>query len=149
MNKINWINGQAGGTPLSAENLNQMQDNIEDAIDDVDEKFNYSTTEKVVGTWIDRKPLYEITLTGTKNAGADLIIDVSNLNIENFFFAGGGLKSNAGIGYELSRYEPNGVWTRPQINDLGEFHFTTVEGLGEDYVNGFVIAILRYTKTTD
>lgn len=55
MNKINWINGQAGGTPLSAENLNQMQDNIEDAIDDVDEKFNYSTTEKVVGTWIDRK----------------------------------------------------------------------------------------------
>lgn len=34
MNKINWINGQAGGTPLSAENLNQMQDNIEDAIDE-------------------------------------------------------------------------------------------------------------------
>ena len=38
MNKINWINGQAGGTPLSAENLNQMQDNIEDAIEEVDEK---------------------------------------------------------------------------------------------------------------
>lgn len=115
----------------------------------LNDKFNYLTTEKVVGTWIDGKPLYEITLTGTKNAGADLIIDVSNLNIENFFFAGGGLKSNAGIGYELSRYEPNGVWTRPQINDLGEFHFTTVEGLGEDYVSGLVIAILRYTKTTD
>ena len=31
MTKINWINGQAGGTPLSAENLNQMQDNIEEA----------------------------------------------------------------------------------------------------------------------
>ena len=29
MDKINWINGQAGGTPLSAENLNQMQDNVE------------------------------------------------------------------------------------------------------------------------
>ena len=36
MNKINWINGQAGGTPLSAENLNQMQDNIEDAINNLD-----------------------------------------------------------------------------------------------------------------
>lgn len=33
MEKINWINGQAGGTPLSAENLNLMQDNIENAID--------------------------------------------------------------------------------------------------------------------
>ena len=40
MNKINWINGQAGGTPLSAENLNQMQNNIEEAIDEVDEKIS-------------------------------------------------------------------------------------------------------------
>lgn len=39
MEKINWINGQAGGTPLSAENLNQMQDNIEEAINEVDEKM--------------------------------------------------------------------------------------------------------------
>lgn len=37
MVKINWINGQAGGTPLSAENLNQMEDNIESAIDTVAE----------------------------------------------------------------------------------------------------------------
>lgn len=59
MNKINWINGQAGGTPLSAENLNQMQDNAEEAIDEVDEKLNYSTEEKVVGTWIDGKPIYK------------------------------------------------------------------------------------------
>lgn len=149
-----------GTTPLNAENLNQIQTNAENAINIVQSNLNttdqniedlttYSTEEKVVGAWIDGKPLYEITLTGTKNAGADLIIDVSNLNIENFFFAGGGLKSNAGIGYELSRYEPNGAWTRPQINDLGEFHFTTVEGLGEEYVSGLVIAILRYTKTTD
>lgn len=35
MDKITWINGQAGGTPLSAENLNQMEDNIETAINDV------------------------------------------------------------------------------------------------------------------
>lgn len=53
MDKINWINGQAGGTPLSAENLNLMQDNIEDAIDEVEE-----TTEGTV--------LFE-DLTGTTN----------------------------------------------------------------------------------
>lgn len=35
MNKINWINGQAGGTPLSAENLNLMQTYTEDAINEV------------------------------------------------------------------------------------------------------------------
>ena len=40
MNKINWVNGQSGGTPLSAENLNLMQDNIEDAIDENTTKIN-------------------------------------------------------------------------------------------------------------
>jgi len=38
MEKINWINGQAGGTPLSAENLNQMQDNIENAFNNMLQK---------------------------------------------------------------------------------------------------------------
>ena len=53
MNKINWINGQAGGTPLSAENLNQMQDNIEEAINEVDEKMQgtvlYSNETGTIG----------------------------------------------------------------------------------------------------
>ena len=150
-----------GTTPLNAENLNQIQTNAENSINILQSNLNttnqnienlttYSTTEKVVGKWIDRKPLYEITLTGTKTAAGDLIIDVSSLNIENFFFVGGSLKSNAGIGYELSRSEPNGVWTRAQINDdLTSFHFTSVENLGIDYVTGVVTAILRYTKTTD
>lgn len=35
MEKINWVNGQAGGTPLSAENMNQMQDYIEEAINNI------------------------------------------------------------------------------------------------------------------
>lgn len=43
MDKINWINGQAGGTPLSAENLNLMQDNAEDAIDEVIDTINGTT----------------------------------------------------------------------------------------------------------
>lgn len=48
MNKINWINGQAGGTPLSAENLNQMQDNIEDAIDEVESVLNEKIKTKYI-----------------------------------------------------------------------------------------------------
>lgn len=53
MDKINWINGQAGGTPLSAENLNLMQDNIEDAIDDsqtlIEGTTLYSNSEGTAG----------------------------------------------------------------------------------------------------
>lgn len=43
MNKITWVNGQSGGTPLSAENLNLMQDNIEEAID---EKLSFTLLEE-------------------------------------------------------------------------------------------------------
>lgn len=55
-----------GTTPLNAENLNQIQTNAENAINTVQSNLNttdqnienlttYSTTEKVVGTWINRK----------------------------------------------------------------------------------------------
>lgn len=51
MDKINWINGQAGGTPLSAENLNLMQDNVEDAIDEIIDIMNGTTLyENLNGT---------------------------------------------------------------------------------------------------
>lgn len=72
MNKINWINGQAGGTPLSAENLNQMQDNMENAIGEVDEKYSrhiitaYATqtsTVAQVNKWLE---LNEFTKVGNK-----------------------------------------------------------------------------------
>lgn len=42
MDKINWINGQAGGTPISAENLNLMEDNIENAIESKVKVFSFS-----------------------------------------------------------------------------------------------------------
>ena len=53
MEKINFSNNQA--PYLSAENLNQLQTNIENAIQTSE---IYSTEEQVIGTWIDGKPLY-------------------------------------------------------------------------------------------
>lgn len=50
MDKINWINGQAGGTPLSAENLNLMEDNIEDAIEQVQDNLDEKGTAEVLAT---------------------------------------------------------------------------------------------------
>ena len=52
MKKINFINNQAPA--INASNLNQLQTNIENAIE---EKFIYSTGEKRIGTWMN-KPLY-------------------------------------------------------------------------------------------
>ena len=50
--------------------------------------LDYSTTEKIVGTWIDGKPLYQKTFTGlvvpntTDGTEASSDIDISDLNID-------------------------------------------------------------------
>ena len=43
----------------------------------------YSTNEQVIGTWIDGKPVYQRTWTGTKNNNSDeaVISDLSNVDV--------------------------------------------------------------------
>ena len=53
MEKINFVNGQEPA--LNGTNLNQLQTNIEEAIE---KKQAYSTNEQVIGTWINGKPIY-------------------------------------------------------------------------------------------
>lgn len=45
------------GTPSNLNTSNKS--NLVNAINEVNDKFNYSTTEKVIGTWKDGKPLYQ------------------------------------------------------------------------------------------
>ena len=53
-----------GTTPLTAYNLNLLQDRIEDAIDEIN---SYSTSEKQIGTWNNEKPLYRKTFDVTSS----------------------------------------------------------------------------------
>ena len=90
MQKINFKNLPSTDTPINATNLNLMQDNIESAIEDVEDtiptiensldsdstidapsvhavkeglKRTYSTTQEfVVGTYYDNKPVYRKTV---------------------------------------------------------------------------------------
>ena len=91
--KTNWVDGE---TPISAENLNKMEQGIEDAAktggilegsivaydgdtipegyEEVDNPNVYSTEEKVVGEWFG-KPLYRkiIDVGQLPNAGAKFV----------------------------------------------------------------------------
>ena len=155
MNKINWINGQAGGTPLSAENLNQMQDNIEEAINDVDKKLNYSTEEKVVGTWIDGEPIYRkvyyLTYSSQRiddniNIGFDnwdKVITLRGLvlsNNDHSMFPIPGIRYYHGTlgGLQLSIVNKDSDW-RPN----------TIYIYGETFEIDRCVIIFEYTKTTD
>lgn len=92
MQKIDWINGQAGGTPLSAENLNLMESYIEsefsnqagditDVSDELTKLETYSTTEQKIGKWINGDDLYrKVVSCGTlpNNTNKDVAHGISN-----------------------------------------------------------------------
>lgn len=138
-----------GETPLSAEILNEMQDNIENAINNVDEKFNYSTEEKVVGTWIDGKPLYQKTYSGTMvNASSEakniinIDVDYSEIwiDLQNSFIT----SQNESL--TLNYYFAPTDYSRTYIKkDQNAVRIKTgVDLSGRNY-----IITLKYTKTTD
>ena len=66
-------------------------------VGDIQKNANYSTTEQVIGTWIDGKPLYRkmledtIPATSTDNTASTKSISISSLNAEtiivNFAFS--------------------------------------------------------------
>lgn len=105
----------------------------------------YSTDEKMIGQWIDGKPLYQKTLQITEtyiNITSDFVNlhNVSSLNIENLVYTG------------IHRYRNDGV--QPFICDLeqGYIRVKTVTGSGGAYygiTDGGGFTVIQYTKTTD
>lgn len=158
MEKINWINGQSGGTPLSAENLNLMQDNAENAIDevattleqlktDVENKHTYSTEEQVIGTWIDGKPLYRKTLVYNGAVTGTNYIDLTSLNYEFIVIKETSLIRSNFI-FSPVRYNMQSA------NDLAEVFIDNTQkkmniNIGSPWNNINCYVTIQYTKTTD
>lgn len=82
MKKIIFEDLPSTKTPLNAENLNQIQENVENAINEVNDKFNYSTEEKIIGIYENGKPIYEKIIEHTIPIGSSEL-DLSKLNIED------------------------------------------------------------------
>lgn len=166
--KLNWKNqGVTGAIPISADNLNHMDEGIEandilnnnntthigtlsslnttnktnlvNAINEINNKFNYSTTETKIGTWIDGKPVYRIVIeyTTTSQANLGYNIDVSSLNIETMIKAEG-VGNNTALLSDTQAILMNSSKTKVTI------YFNNSSATS---YNGHII--LKYTKTTD
>lgn len=86
MEKLVFESFPSTDTPINATNLNQVQTNVENAIKEVSEdvdavnkKLDLSTTEKIIGTWIDGKPLYRKTVE-LHNLNADNSLGIANID---------------------------------------------------------------------
>ena len=175
MQKINFKNLPDTSTSLSASTLNQMQDNIESAIEDVegviptiensldsDSTTNgtsvhatkllntYSTNELKIGTWIDGKPIYRKTITTTSTS---ITTDITNFDT---------IISAKGMVY-ISESPGDGWQPIPRVtSDVSTFGIgignirntnnvlTAVLYIGTNYGSiGNAYITFEYTKTTD
>ena len=110
---------------------------IRDKVPDAEKNFNkYSTTEEVIGTWIDGKPIYRkvVTLSTTKTidmSGISISHGISNINIP---IDCKGINNTACAVSNL-------FWVNTKNSTSGTFY--NAEGL-----EGVKFLVFEYTKTT-
>lgn len=128
--------------------------NLVGAINEVAEKGGgsdeYSTEEKVIGKWIDGKPIYRKVLTFT-NVSTN--IDLSELNINNIIIINITLKQNNNNIITVP-YAPNAQSVYDAYIVTGYYKGTTKEWIwqiGSSAIANFSrgTLIIEYTKTTD
>ena len=115
----------------------------------VEGKVNYSTEERVIGTWIDGKPLYQkvYKTKAPDTANSNLAVQsISDIPFDMIFIAGGFLDID-GYSYELntvigSQTDSSSAWVRKQEKTLAM-------NVSTGRVNKDVYIIVQYTKTTD
>lgn len=116
----------------------------------VDAKYDYSFDEKVVGTWIDGKPLYQKTYELTNlNYSDDNDIGLMSLNIDTIVSYSGTCIANNGTVYDInvpSNDSNYATGTFITLNKLLGMRFGS--GVRNNYFNKTLFTI-QYTKTTD
>ena len=90
MQKITFEDYPSTNTPIDAQNLNQVQTNVENAITSLGNSINttintitsYSTTEKIVGTWLNGENVYRKVINTGEISQADKSVahGISNLD---------------------------------------------------------------------
>lgn len=159
MEKIIFKNN--GQPAVNDENLNQMQTNVENAINELEANTtealtnlgNYSTEEVDTGEkWIDGKPIYRkvlvFTTTSTGSEKTVKEIDISDLKIEALIEWYGVLKSNSNNIYNAERCEGENNFTR--VESTASYKKLTYHTKGTNsYFAGTVTLTIRYTKTAD
>lgn len=119
--------------------------------------YNYTNTERVVGTWTNGKPLYERTFTTeapqvtTDGTDATKTIDILNtieFSFVSFQNANSTLQSFP-LPYVISATPPKRMTCRTDRNNLTNMTTLTILSNSTGFNNTTIIATVRYTKTTD
>ena len=111
-----------------------------------DNLHEYSTEEKVVGKWIDGKPIYEKIITFSITGNGFLSYRHNIENLENIHFISMLHGNNENYIRTNRTYTP---WYNPASIYLDEINSTDILLYHNSNMTEFYEFILRYTKTTD
>ena len=125
-------------TPLSAENLKNN-------FNELNNRGIYSTEEKIVGTWIDGKPMYRKVLSGTITSGTNVVDSTINSSVHRLVKVEGVTTySDYTNQYSAPWYESSTNYINFSLNVSGfRIH------AGTDFANRIYNLVIYYTKTTD
>ena len=147
MQKIDFQNYPDTTTPIDADNLNDLQDNVEEAIDEVQDNLDvantYSNNEIVIGKWVDNRPVYRkvIYISSFPNATTEnYVTGTSNIDffIKVYGYAGDLIINGA---RPESLEASIGAW---QSGDN-----LRISSGNRDRSNYSGHVVIEYTKTTD
>lgn len=145
MQKINFEDKPSTTTPIDADNLNLLQDNVEEAIGLTS---NYFTRETVIGKWKDGKPLYRRVLDEVESPSVlntyTPIVDLRNNNIDTMLPLKGTLYAEDGRELSINHSEPN--YTIATTYFSGRIEMKIESNIWKERR---CIIIIEYTKTTD
>ena len=136
----NYIASDIAYTPSDS---NWKVSNVAEAINSIElskTSDNYSTEEKVVGTWIDGKPLYQKVVSGTMISSTGWT-KISH-NISNMDF---GMIKSISIAGRTFGLAPDGNGAVAELSSS----LVSVWANGSWYHNKSVVIVIIYTKTTD
>ena len=71
---------------------------------------DYSTTERRIGTWIDGKPLYQVTLSGNMSSSTTTVVDISSYGIDTVVETDGKITGGSGVFFSLNYYYDTTNW---------------------------------------
>lgn len=125
---------------------------------DDDHLIKYSTNEQIVGTWIDGKPIYQKTITGTTGSNSDPIRIAIGASVDKAINISGFVNQDGAV------WIPNNFWLNTiSSNYVQGFKLAIFDNSQPDYPNTLVVtanvfagmqnrpfyATIQYTKTTD
>jgi hypothetical protein len=111
----------------------------------------YSTDEKVIGTWINGKPLYRkviVSTTPSSTGWSDTWYNISSLNIETCVNIGGFFSGSDGRKMTLQWADATAGY-QTVVSIKGNYLSCGLGSSVSGWKNTSITVILEYTKTTD